>query len=171
MEEFIDVYDEDRNRTGLTVPREGSKMGEGQYQLYVTAIVQDTHGKYLITQRSQLKSWGAGWWEVSGGGVLAGETAEQAVVREVGEEVGLNVGDAKPELIYTYKNVDLERGDNYFMNIYRIVLDFTEEDVVLQESEAVACKLASWEDIVALSKQGIFLHFSRIQKALEGLEG
>lgn len=171
MEEFIDIYDKDRNRTGETVPRQGSKMKEGQYQLYVTAIVQDTNGKFLITQRSMDKSWGAGWWEVSGGGVLAGETAQEAVVREVGEEVGLDATGVTPELIYSYENVDLERGDNYFMDIYRFVLDFTVEDVVLQESEAIDCKLVTWDEISQLHDQGIFLHYSRIEKALSGLVG
>ena len=30
MEEMIDVYDHDRNRTGLTIPREGAFLTEGQ---------------------------------------------------------------------------------------------------------------------------------------------
>ena len=29
MEEMIDVYDHDRNRTGLTIPREGAFLKEG----------------------------------------------------------------------------------------------------------------------------------------------
>ena len=41
MEELIDIYDRDRNFTGLTVPREGARMGKGQYMLYVLAIIQD----------------------------------------------------------------------------------------------------------------------------------
>ena len=72
MEELIDVYDENRNYTGLTVPRVDAFMKDGQYTLYVLAIVQDAQGRYLITQRALDKSWGAGWWEVTGGGVPAG---------------------------------------------------------------------------------------------------
>ena len=61
MEELIDVYDVQRNRTGRTVPREGAFMNEGEYMLYVLAIVQDAQGRYLITQRSMDKHWAAGW--------------------------------------------------------------------------------------------------------------
>lgn len=169
MEELIDVYDRDRNFTGLTVPREGARMGEGQYMLYVLAIIQDRQGRILITQRSQEKHWAAGWWEVTGGGVSAGETSEQAIVRELAEEVGLDVADYPLERIYAYENVDLESGDNYIVDIYRFVLDFAKDDIVLQASEAVDCKLATFDEIQELADQGIFLHFRRIQQALETL--
>ena len=164
--ELIDVYDENRQFTGLTVPREGVFLNEGQYMLYTLAILQNNEGKYLITQRSLDKSWAGGWWEISGGGVLSGETTRTAVVREVGEETGLDVSGIEPELIYSYTNVDLAHGDNYFNDIYRFQFDFSEADVVLQQEEAVACKLASWDDIVALHNQGIFLHFDRVRQAL-----
>ena len=166
MEELIDIYDRDRNFTGLTVPREGARMKEGQYMLYVLAIIQDMQGRILITRRSLDKRWAAGWWEVTGGGVSAGETSEQAIVRELAEEVGLDVADYPLERIYTYENVDLESGDNYIVDIYRFKLDFTTDDVTLQDSEAIDCRLSTFGEIEQLADQGVFLHFSRIQQAL-----
>ena len=166
MEELIDIYDADRNRTGKTIPREGAFLKEGEYMLYVLAIVQDLQDRFLITQRSLDKHWAAGWWEVTGGGVLSGETSEQSVVREVREEVGLDVSTQPLEPVYAYKNVDLERGDNYIVDIYRFRLDVTEDDVTLQDSEAIACKFATWDEICTLADEGKFLHFSRLQQAL-----
>lgn len=167
MEELIDIYDRNRNFTGLRIPREGARMNEGQYMLYVLAIIQDMQGRILITQRSMDKHWAAGWWEVTGGGVSAGETSEQAIVRELAEEVGLDVADYPLERIYAYENVDLESGDNYIVDIYRFRLDFTENDVVLQASEAIDCKLATFAEIEQLAEQGVFLHFKRIEQALD----
>lgn len=166
MEELIDIYDANRNFTGKTIPREGAFLQEGEYMLYVLAIVQNAQGKYLITQRSLDKHWAAGWWEVTGGGVLTGETSVQAVVREVGEEVGLDVSAEPLEPAYSYENVDLKRGDNYIVDIYHFHLDVSEDDVTLQDSEAIGCKFATWEEICALAEQGQFLHFSRLQQAL-----
>ena len=171
MDEFMDIYDSDRNLTGLTVERDGARMGEGQYLLYVLAIIQDLQGRILITQRSQLKHWAAGWWEITGGGVSAGETSEQAIVRELAEEVGLNVADYPLEVVYTYENVDLESGDNYFVDIYRFQLDITLDDIVLQDSEAVGCKLATFDEIEQLAEQGIFLHYRRLEQALAAIKG
>lgn len=167
MEELIDIYSSDHQPTGQTAPRKGLFLKEGQYMLYVLAIIQDPQGRILITQRSHAKHWGAGWWEVSGGGVLAGETSRQAVIREVGEEVGLDVSGREPELVYSYENVDLDRGDNYLVDIYRFQLDVTAQDVTLQEEEAVDAQMATWDQITALKKQGIFLHYDRIRLALE----
>ena len=169
MEERIDIYDSNRAFTGLTVPREGARMKEGQFMLYALAIIQDAQGRILITQRSLDKHWAAGWWEVTGGGVSAGETSEQAIVRELAEEVGLDVADYPLERIFVYENVDLESGDNYIVDIYRFQLDFAVEDVVLQASEAIDCKLVTFDEIEELAEQGIFLHFSRIKQALEAI--
>lgn len=166
MEELIDIYDAERNRTGATIPREGAFLKEGEYMLYVLAIVENVRGEFLITQRSLDKHWAAGWWEVTGGGVLSGETSSQAVVREVREEVGLDVSNQVLDPVFSYENVDLERGDNYIVDIYRFRLDVTESDVTLQDSEAIGCKFATWEEICALADQGVFLHFSRLQQAL-----
>ena len=167
MEEMIDIYDENRQRTGERIPREGAFLKEGQYMLYVLAIIENQEGKILITQRSQDKHWAPGWWEVTGGGVRAGEWPEETVVREVAEEVGLDVSNMNEKPVYAYVNVDLERGDNYIVDIYRYRLAFEENDVTLQQSEAVAFQLATWEQITALKEQGLFLHFDRIRQALE----
>ena len=166
MTEFVDIYDAQKQRTGQRVPREGAFMQPGQYTFYVLAIIKDAQGRFLITQRSLHKHWEAGWWEVSGGGVRAGETPEEALVREVREEVGLDISQAARTLVYSYTSEDNARGDNYHVNMYTVELDFSVDDVVLQQEEAVACQLATWQDICALNEQGIFLHFSRVQTAL-----
>lgn len=169
MEELIDIYDRDRNHTGLTIPRNGAFLHEGQYMLYVLAILQNLEGKILITQRALNKHWAAGWWEVTGGGVASGETSEETIVREVAEEVGLDVSGMELDRIYAYENVDLERGDNYLVDIYRFCFDFSLDDVTLQESEAIGCRLTTFEEIKQLNEQGLFLHYSRIQQALEAV--
>ena len=167
MDEYIDIYDAERRRTGKTIPREGAFLKEGEFMLYVLAIVQDLQGRYLITQRSLDKHWAAGWWEVTGGGVLAGETSAQAVLREVREEVGLDVSGESLEPVYAYTNIDLEHGDNYIVDIYHFHLDVGDGDVALQDSEAIACAFATWDEMVQLAESGKFLHFSRLQQALE----
>ena len=169
MEERIDIYDQNRNRTGKVIARADAFLGEGEYMLYVLAMLQDTQGRYLIIRRALDKKWAAGQWEVPGGGVLAGETSAQAVVREVREEVGLDIAAATQSLepLYSYSNVDLTRGDNYFVDIYRIHIDAELDDVVLQESEAIGCMFATWDEICELAEAGEFLHFARLQQALK----
>ena len=47
------------------------------------------------------KAWAPGWWEVSGGAAQAGEPSEEAVLREVREETGLDVSGADGGYLFT----------------------------------------------------------------------
>lgn len=60
MAELIDIYDEQRRPTGEVVPRKGSFLREGQFMLYVLALIEDAHGRVLITRRTPDKGWAAG---------------------------------------------------------------------------------------------------------------
>ncbi len=168
--EPIDVYDADRRPTGLVIDRRSQGLGPGQYMLYAIVMVCDARGRMLITRRALDKAWAAGWWEVPGGGVCAGETTRQAAIREAGEEVGLDLTRATLELLWSYRNDDPGFTDNYFADIYRATLDFSVGDVRLREREATEFALASWEEVQELGREGRFLHYERLARAL-GLEG
>lgn len=56
--------------------------------LVVACALVDSDGRVLLSQRPRGKAM-AGLWEFPGGKVEPGETPEQAVVRELGEELGI----------------------------------------------------------------------------------
>ncbi len=58
-------------------------------------VLIDRDGRFLITSRPAGKVY-AGHWEFPGGKVEAGETIEAALQRELHEELGIAIGDAKP---------------------------------------------------------------------------
>lgn len=165
--EYFDVYNEKKEKTGHTLPRKGSFLQEGEYQLIVLALIERPDHRFLITQRSLDKKWAAGAWEVSGGGVHAGETSYDGVCREVREETGLDVTKAEGGCIYTYSNVDLKRGDNYFVDIYHFHMDFTDADVQIEASEAIAYRIVPFSEITNLRETDGFLHYERILEAFE----
>lgn len=66
-------------------------MTSGPHKHGVVAILQDPTGRYLLIRRGLNLVRAPGWWCFVGGEVEAGESHEQAVVREVREEVGLSV--------------------------------------------------------------------------------
>jgi 8-oxo-dGTP pyrophosphatase MutT (NUDIX family) len=61
-------------------------MYKGPLGIGVDVIIQNNEGKFLLHQRSDDKSWG-----ILGGWVEKGETPDQAAVREVREEAGIEV--------------------------------------------------------------------------------
>ncbi|MFQ9436729.1 MAG: NUDIX domain-containing protein [Ruminococcus callidus] len=70
-------------KTGRTMNRNDWHMKPDEFHLTVLGVLQRPDGKYLITRRNLDKEWAAGWWEVPGGGVRAGEDGADAVKREI----------------------------------------------------------------------------------------
>ena len=165
--ELWDIYDRDKRPTGRTMQRNQWILQDGEYHLTVLGVVRHTDGRFLITRRVLTKAWAAGWWEVPGGAVMAGESSRAAVNREVLEETGLDVSAVPGEPLLTYHRENPGEGDNYFVDCYRFTMDFTAGDVKLRPDEALEFKLATLEEIKALAAQGIFLHYDSIRPVLE----
>ena len=58
-------------------------------------VLIDAAGRFLLTSRPEGKVY-AGYWEFPGGKFEAGETVEQALRRELHEELGIKIGAAQP---------------------------------------------------------------------------
>src|SRR5476651_2384786 len=61
--------------------------------LVVAVALVDPDGRVLIAQRPEGKSM-AGLWEFPGGKIEAGERPEQALIRDLEEELGIAVKEA-----------------------------------------------------------------------------
>ena len=165
--EYWDIYDKNKQLTGRTMKKNDWILKDGEYHLSVLGIIQLVNGKYLITQRVMTKAWAPGWWEVPGGACMAGESSKEAVLREVKEETGLDVSMASGGFKMSYHRENPGQGDNYFVDVYKFILDFNENDVQIQTEEALSYRLATKEEIEELDRQGIFLHYQSIKEAFE----
>ncbi len=58
-------------------------------------VLIDAQGRFLLTSRPVGKVY-AGHWEFPGGKVEPGETVEQALRRELHEELGITIGPVEP---------------------------------------------------------------------------
>ena len=74
-------------------PREGGP-DRPEVQVAVGVLVRPD-GRFLLTSRPPGKVY-AGYWEFPGGKLEAGETVEQALRRELQEEIGITIGAAQP---------------------------------------------------------------------------
>lgn len=142
--EYWDLYDANRNQLGRTIKR-GDSFAEGEYYVCCEVWIQNSEGKFLMTQRHPDKKAG-GLWEFTGGGVLAGETTKQAAVRELEEELGVSVDESELILLEVYQK------KNYFMDIYVVKKDLNVENLVLQPEEVVDVKWVSDEEILRMKE-------------------
>ena len=72
-------------------PREGG-AGRKTVDVAVGVLIQP-NGDFLLTSRPPGKVY-EGYWEFPGGKLEAGETVEQALRRELIEEIGITIGSA-----------------------------------------------------------------------------
>ncbi len=81
------------------------------YKPNVAAILRNTRGRILICERLGVD----GAWQFPQGGIDDGETAEQALIREVWEEIGVHAEDIqiiekRGPYRYLYGNGRIKRG-------------------------------------------------------------
>ncbi len=58
-------------------------------------VLFDPEGRFVLTSRPEGKVY-AGYWEFPGGKIEPGESVEQALRRELHEELGITIGAAQP---------------------------------------------------------------------------
>lgn len=98
--ELWDLYDENRNPIGREHIR-GNEIPDGCYHLVVHVWICNSEGKYLISQRSANRPNLPLMWETVGGSVLKGEKSLQGAIREVKEEVGIDVIGTENNLVFS----------------------------------------------------------------------
>ncbi len=107
---------------------------ESFYRVSVRGLMRD--GDKFLLGRHNVE---AGTWETFGGGLDFGEKPDEALRREIREELGCEVNhiSEKPLLVLPHK-VHNKRGLDWFYNLpiyYEIKFDISEVDLSLQYAE------------------------------------
>lgn len=158
MAELWDLYDEERHPLGITVER-GKHNGSRAWHIVVFAFVRNSRGEILLTLRDPRKPYFGGQWEITGGSVLAGETSEQGVLRELKEETGIDHTHSKRTFLGTYHTYwdDGELGWHGDLDdVWLFEADFPLSDVTVQEGETVDARWATEDEIRGLVAEGMF---------------
>jgi mutator protein MutT len=150
MDEKWDLFDKNRNKLNRVATR-GEKLKFGEYHLVVNAWIKNDKDEFLITRRSENKKHPL-MWECTGGSVLMGETSKEAAIREVKEELGIDVKDGIliGSTIRYYPN----RPD--ILDVWLFKSNCKIEDVQIQEDEVCEVMLASSDKIKEIYNEGNF---------------
>lgn len=83
------------------------------------AILINARGEYLLASRPNGKGW-AGWWEFPGGKIEPGEQTDQALSRELQEELGITPTEIQPWLKrrYDYPATDDAEAKTVLLHFY-----------------------------------------------------
>jgi len=115
-----------------------------QVDWFVGAILINSQGKVLLQLRTQDAPYYPGYWTLPGGKVEENETLEQALKREIKEELGINLVNYR-----LFKQTRQRKGNSAAERIiYWSNLDKKIEELALEESSAL--KYFSKNEIASL---------------------
>ena len=145
--EMRDVYLRDGAFTGLSIEKH-AQLEKGQYLLHAIIILKTMDGKYIMQQRSLKARHYPGEWDVTGGGVTAGETSAQAAVREAMEELGV---EAKPENVKHMLRYVTEWGGDTGMicDTYAARVEISEGGMKVEKTEVNDVKVVDFDEFYA----------------------
>ena len=147
-EELVDIYDENKNKTGITKIRHKDIIEPGEYIIGVQAIIINSNGKILISQRADNKKILPSKWECNGGAVSSGENLLDALERELMEELGIQIDKDKARFLKTAKN------ENVFKEIFVFKMDISIDDISFKDKEAKDAKWVSIDEFTKMFESG-----------------
>ena len=105
-------------------------------------------GLYIMQQRSLKARYSAGKWDVTGGGVIAGENPAEAAAREAKEEVGIIVDSDNLELYHQYY-MDWENNNGLIVYVYACRCNIPKGGLVWNEREVNDVKIVPFREFYA----------------------
>jgi len=156
--ELWDIYTKERVKTGKLHKR-GDKLSLGEYHLVVHVCIFNSKNELLIQQRQPFKSGWPNMWDLSvGGSAIVGETSSQAAVRELKEELGLNLDLSNEMPKFT---INFQEG---FDDYYLIKADVDVLNMILQQEEVQTVKWADKEEVLKMQHEGTFIPYWFLDK-------
>lgn len=99
--ELVDLYNKQKEKINKTVDKRD--VPEGLYRLSAHVWIENDKNQILMQQRISTAHKFPNMWSVTGGTVKAGETSLEGIIRELKEELGLNISKDDLEQIASYK--------------------------------------------------------------------
>lgn len=152
-DEFVDIFDEYGSPTG-EVKLKSEAHTKGLFHSTAHIWFYTSEGNILFQQRSFSKKSFPGLWDVSvAGHVSAGEKIIVSAVREIKEEIGLDVSKSDLKKIGIHKCIQ-NHTENFidceFHHIFISKLNCSIESLTLQETEVNDVKLISIKNFEAV---------------------
>lgn len=145
--EYRELYDENRRPLGRTIAA-GEKVPKGAFVVAVGMWIVNSRHEILLTQRSPEKRFAPGKWENTSGHLQAGETCEQAIIRELREETGI---EAAPEDI---RYLGTAKAAPYFGDNYCVYKDVELDLLRFQPGETCGAKWVTLEELERMMRDG-----------------
>lgn len=146
--ELVDIVDENNELTGQVEDR-WVAYEKGLWRRTVSCWIMNEKGEVLLQKRTANKLRNPNKWAKTGGQVDSGETVEDAIFREVKEELGIEIPKEQIKVVDIYKDNNKNRRFSY---IFIFVVNHKLDDYILQKEEVSEVKYVTIEEIELIKK-------------------
>jgi len=154
--ELLDVLDENGNKTG-EVEERSEVYRKGLWHRSSHIWIINDNNELLVQRRNPYKATFPNLWAISvAGHVDSGETSVDTAIRELKEEVNLDVDPSELEFLFTIKR-ETPYKDSYlrvFDDVYLLRKNIDCEQTKLQVEELTDIKYVYYEYLEDIFKEG-----------------
>lgn len=150
MDEMVDVLTETGKFTD-NVEMKQLCHKKGLWHKAVAVFIINSKKQVLLQKRSKNKKMWPDMWDISAGGhVIAGEFGFQAIIREIKEELGLNIKKEEITFIGCSKSINKKEDilNKHFNEYYIVTKNIDEKNLNLQKEEVSEVKWINKEEII-----------------------
>lgn len=171
--EIIDVLKPDGTPTGVKKPKPLVHR-DGDWHRAVHIWIVGSDGRVVVQLRSHRKENNPNLWDVSAAGhISSGEDMREAAVREVREELGLEIGVAELRHVATLREQSVINAGTYIDNeiheIFVVRRDVDLRSLRLQEEEVDAVRLVTFDEFRSLARVPHPEEYALIERVGSGL--
>ena len=146
--EWIDIVDENNQLTGQVEDR-WVAYDKGLWKRTVSCWIMNEKGEVLLQKRTANKKLNPNKWAKTGGQIDSGETPEEAIIREVEEEIGIRIPKEQIKVVDIFKK---NNKNPQFAYQFVFVVNYKIEEYKLQKEEVSEVKYTTIEDIEMAKK-------------------
>jgi 8-oxo-dGTP diphosphatase len=141
--EYLNVYDSNKKKLNKKIVR-GESLPDDEHILVTVIFIKNSDGKYLMQKTSKEKG---SLFSTTGGHVLYNETSKEAIIREVREELNLDISNENINYIGSIL-FGIPFGDIYYLE-----KDIDISPLKLQKEEVESVSYLSENEILNLIKK------------------
>lgn len=148
--ELIDIVDENGNFTGVVMDKEEAHDKNLLHNEVAIFIINEKK-QVLLEKRSANKRFDPNKWALCAGHVDSKESLENAALRELKEEVGLNISitDLKP---FAEKELSKKEKNSHITHFFYVKSNLKENEFVIQKEELSEVKWFFLDDVIDMIK-------------------
>ena len=175
MEELFDILDENGNKTGKTKPR-SLVHRDGDWHKSVHVWIVNNKNEILLQKRSPNKDSHPNMWDISSAGHLsAGDESVEAAVRELKEELGIDILPEQLKLIGTRKKAGNFASlfvNSEFSDVYLLRTSVELSKLSLQKEEVSEVKYVTLDDfrnMIKTKDKTLLMHMEEFEMLFKAL--